>query len=454
MNPTPPRTPEAMPARCERCGGTFGFVPAGSRVRCPYCHHEQNLSPELEAELRRYGGAVARELSRADDAYARAASWQQWSEQGQRAIPRLKLVIPLLSVISLCVAAAFPISQALGIPPNQASVVLTPLLVLPSFLMFGYVIYAYSGARGAAKRTAIGGITVACPNCGASGEMTPGAAGQVCAYCGALLMASAPVMRHGIDAAELAHRRARLEEFRHERLGMATLSRYDMSAYVPYIAGGSLLLPLGGATIGFSVAMLAGTEPYDPAIFVMWAMFLGLVFTLGGVLVYRRNRLAAFRSVLSDLGHQFPAHALASPADVVEWLNRYWPERYDVAHLRQGHFFVASALQVFGYPVLLHADFTSGQHHEPRLHLLLSAQRVAAVALHPDARRYIHAALQHCRQLGFSVAESEAGLFAMADAETVSTVRRFPASLHQVATVISTMARAAQASGAAPGVMV
>jgi hypothetical protein len=197
--------------------------------------------------------------------------------------------------------------------------------------------------------------------------------------------------------------------------------------------------------------MLAGTEPFSPAIFVMWALFLGIVFTLGGVFVYRRSRLAAFRSAISDLGYQFTARQLASAMEVVEWLNRHWPASYQVAHLRQGHFFVAASFDVLGYPVLLNADFTAGQHYRPRLHLLLSAQHPQASSVGAEARRHVNAALDRCRQLGFTVSEGEAGLLAVADPETLAVVSRSPASLHQVATVLTAMARAAQASGSIPG---
>jgi DNA-directed RNA polymerase subunit RPC12/RpoP len=451
MNQGPPRVPEGLSARCARCGGTFGFVPTGPSVRCPYCGHEQRLSRELDAELRRYGGAVAHELSRADQAYERAASWQHWSEQSSRAVPRLKVVIPLLSGITLCVSVAFPLSQALGIPPDQVGVVLTPLLIVPSFFMFGYIIYLYSGARGRAQRAVAGSVAVACPNCGGSGEIVPGAPGQVCGYCGALLIASAPVMQHGLSAAELAHRRARLEEFRHERTGMANLSRYDMSPYILYIVGGSFLFPLGAGTIAFSAGMLSGTEPYSPAIFIMWAMFLGLLFTLAGMFLYRRSRIAGYRSAISDLGHQFATRALADAAEVVDWLNRYWPARYELENLRHGHFFVAARFEIAGYPALLNADFTQGQHHKPRLHLLLSAHLPATANPSADSLRQAHAALARCRQLGFNVTANEAGLHAVADPETLEIARNFPASLHQVATVFTTMARGAQASGAVPG---
>jgi hypothetical protein len=46
---------------------------------------------------------------------------------------------------------------------------------------------------------------------------------------------------------------------------------------------------------------------------------------------------------------------------------------------------------------------------------------------------------------------NEAGLLAVANPETLAVVRASPASLHQVATVLTTMARGAQASGAVPG---
>jgi hypothetical protein len=55
-----------------------------------------------------------------------------------------------------------------------------------------------------------------------------------------------------------------------------------------------------------------------------------------------------------------------------------------------------------------------------------------------------------CRSLGFQVTPSEAGLLAVADEETVAIVRKNPDALHELATVLGSLANAARAVGAMP----
>jgi hypothetical protein len=295
-----------------------------------------------------------------------------------------------------------------------------------------------------------GNVAVACPTCGARGELVAGAPSQVCGYCRAALVASPLVMEHGLDAAELAHRRARLEEFRQERLGMAGLSRYDMTAYVPFIVGGSLLLPAGGGALAFSIEMLNGNEPYSPAIFLLWAITLAIVAVLAGILFYRRSRRERYERALADLGRQFSLHRVEDAQGLADWLNRHWPAKYDVASLGHGQDLVAASIDALGYPALLNAELSSTEHRAARLHLLLSAHQRPGQTVHAQARAYVQQAFARCRDLGFEVTPSEAGLLAIADEETVRVVRKNPDALHEVAAVLGTLAHAARAAGAVP----
>jgi hypothetical protein len=88
-------------------------------------------------DLQRYAGNVGRELARANDAYHRAAAWEQWAGQSERAVPRIKLVIPLTCGLTLLAAVAIPILQELGVPPSQVGPAVTPFLILPAFLLMG-----------------------------------------------------------------------------------------------------------------------------------------------------------------------------------------------------------------------------------------------------------------------------------------------------------------------------
>jgi DNA-directed RNA polymerase subunit RPC12/RpoP len=442
--------PEAVSIRCGRCGGTFGYLPYPGNPRCPYCAFEQPVSAELLADLHRYAGSVGRELEGANEAYQRAAAWEQWTGQGQRSAPNLKLIIPITSAFTLLVAVAIPITQQLGIPPQQVSVVVTPLLTLPALFLMGYVLWSYSGGGVAAKRATAGNVAVACPNCGARAELIAGVPSQVCAYCRAALVASALVMEQGVDAAELAHRRARIEEFRQERLGMVAIYRNDMTAYVPFIVGGSLLLPAGGGAFAFSVAMLTGEEPYSPAIFVLWGMVLAIVGGLAFVVLRRRSRSRRYRNVLADLGRQFPLHVLEDAEGLADWLNRHWPSKYEVTWLTKGPYFVAASIDARGYPALLNADFTGGEGRATRLHVLLAAHQRAGHVPHADAHTFVQRTFAFCRQLGFEITPGEAGLFATADAETLRIVGRNPEALHELAPLLGALANAARAAGAVP----
>jgi DNA-directed RNA polymerase subunit RPC12/RpoP/cbb3-type cytochrome oxidase subunit 3 len=442
--------PEAVSIRCDRCGGTFGFVPHPGNARCPYCAFDQPVSAELLHNLQRYAGSVGQKLHQANEAYQRAATWEQWAEQSRRSVPRLKLVIPIASGVSLLGAVALPVAQSLGVPPAEVAPLVGPLVTLPTLFLMGYIFWAYVGPGVARKHAAAGHVAVACSNCGAKMELVVGAPSQVCGYCRAALVASPVVMGRGIDAAELSHRRARLEEFRQERLGMVGLYRYDMTAYLPFIIGGSFLVPLGGSALALTGEMQNGSEPYTPAIFLLWMMVVGLVAWLVGIFLLRRSRKERYQRALQDLGRQFPLERIDDALGLADWLNRHWPVKYEVTLLRSGHDLVAASIDAFGYPALLNAEFGSAQDREPRLHVLLAAHQPAGHVLHPDAATYVQGAFARCRELGFEITPSEAGLLAIADDDTVRIVRKNPEALHEVAMVLGTLAHAARAAGALP----
>jgi hypothetical protein len=358
-------------------------------------------------------------------------------------------VVPLVSGITFLGALAFPASQALGIPPAVVSAFATPLIVLAPIALMVFVVVqgARSGAN--ARRAVAGEVAVACPNCGAPGRIVAGAPAQVCGYCRETLVASVPVMQHGLDVAALAHRRARLEELRQERAGMASIAAYDMSAYVPYFALGPLLLMTGGAALGFSYQMLAGSEPYSPAIFVLWGMFLALLFGGLGFVLFRRSRLAALRQATDDLARQFSGMRIEGLRGAADWLDRYWPERYQGTQSYPGFFFTGATLDAFGYPALLVCDVTTGAGRSPKLHVLVAAVRSS----HPPSAapsRAAGVALARARELGFTVTFTDAGLLGEANTETRELVAKTPPALHAVAPVVTAMVRAAHALGAEP----
>ncbi|HEY3496273.1 MAG TPA: hypothetical protein VGK73_16350, partial [Polyangiaceae bacterium] len=131
--------PEAVSIRCARCGGVFGFLPYPGNARCPYCALDQPVSAEFLAELQRYAGNVGREIAHADAAYQRAATWQEWAEQSDRAIPRLKLVLPIAGGLTLLGAAGIPVALELGLSRDAVAAVGVPLTLIPAVLLMGYI---------------------------------------------------------------------------------------------------------------------------------------------------------------------------------------------------------------------------------------------------------------------------------------------------------------------------
>jgi hypothetical protein len=251
-------------------------------------------------------------------------------------------------------------------------------------------------------------------------------------------------MDRGIDAAELAYRQARLEEFRQERLGIAGLARYDMSAYVPVFALCPLALISGGNAIGFTLEMRTGKTEYEPAVLGLWGMFFAVLLTALGIWWHRSSRRAAYRSARSDLGQQFPLQPIDDVQGLAAWLNQHWPAPYPTRNLTRDVHSVAASLDVFGYPALLNASFASAKYGGPRLHLLLAASRPRGALLNS------HAAVARCSELGFDVSFSDAGLLAVASPETVRAVRKNPSALHLAAVVFSDLAKAAHAAGSTP----
>lgn len=406
---------------------------------------------ELVANLQRYAQAVGGELERANQAYQRAASFQRWAEDSDRAIPRLKVVVPVTSGFTLLVALGMPLAMEFGVSREVVGEVAAPLLMLPGCFLFACILWLYAGSGPAARRARAGHVTVACPNCGARGELIAGQPAQLCGYCGTALVASAPSMAQGIDAAELAYRRARLEEFRQERLGIAGLARYDMSPYIGYFVFGPLLLMCGGSSIAFTIEILTGRAEYEPAFAGLWGMFLVVLVAALGMSAYSRSRRAAYRRARSDLGAQFPLKPIDDVQGLVSWLNQHWPAPYPTTNLSSDPLhFVAASLEVYGYPALLNARLTSANHREPRLHLLLATSRPRSATLSSDAARAVDAALARCRELGFTVSSSDAGLLAVASPETARAVRKNPSALHVVAVAFTDLAKAAYAAGALP----
>ncbi len=439
--------------RCQSCGAAFALLQLTPFVQCPHCHQHQQLPPALLAELQRYQQHVAQHQAVAQQHYQHAEAWQRWTT-GKASNPKKNFFMAygLLLGPAIVLSALAAIVNSMGLLPEFFR---GPGL---SFTLMGltyggvgvYLVWYFSGGR--AKRrestTRTENVAVACPNCGALGMLTPGEAVDTCNFCRAALVPSQTTMLRAVDAAELHARKAQMERYRLERKGMANVQGYNVSNLLPFILAGSFLLPLGGSAVMISIQMLRGAEPYNPAIFLLWVLTFALAGGLFGFHHLRKQKRAAFTEALGHVLHQFPGCLHDRVDVVVSWLNQFWSARYQTQFLMTGPYAMLAWVNARGFPAFLYVDPVSGgQHHSPKLHLLLAAW--------PRPSRQVDQASANAHrarlaQIGFEVSETEAGLMAIADRETQKRAARRPATLHELTPAVFTLTLLAEARGLEP----
>lgn len=427
-----------------------------SAVRCPYCQHRQALSSQTYQELRAYGAEMERRLGMANQELQRADAWARWHGSGRTPGKSLAVALGLMMGVPMLLAGGAYVAHALGLFESGGGPVLSFVIMGASYGgVVIYLVWYYASRRGgASRRTQVGVSRVACPNCGAPNEMRAGKTVETCGHCGAALTPTKTVMMEGLTAAQQHIRRSSLERYRAERKGMAQVLGTSAANFLPFIIIGSFFPMIVLTTIVFSWQMfVTGEEPFDPLIFVFWAMSAALVGGLIGFVMYRRAKKAAWRQGLGDIARQFHGNVTNDLTQMVGWLNRYWAAPYPILWLWKGVYFGAASLDVHGYPTLVDVEPHGYQNSYPaRVHVVLAAwvPGLSEGGSPPPLQGRALELRDWLSRSGFDVEPTPGGLLARARPEVISRLRSDPSRAHELAPIIASLAEIAEQIGARP----
>jgi hypothetical protein len=455
--------PSALTLRCDNCKASIEISGLGPRVRCAYCGNVQDVDPQLLARLDGYHGAVDEQLSEVAREREHAAAWDRTQAQMSG---RRRWLAPLLGflliggpVILVSLGSAFLLSRGI-IAQDRVQYVSFAAMGASMLGILAYFGWYYAFSKKKKSRRAAPAVTrVTCPSCGASSSMLAGQVLETCAHCGAALMPGEEVIERAVSSAREQARQARLERYRAERQGMATVQGAGISGTtLTFVVGGSLALPLVIGTVAFTAGMLAGSEPYSPGIFLLWAMCLAVVGAVAGFLWFQKRRRRRIRSGLEALVRAYQGRILSGLHGTVSWLNEHWAGPIEALDLTKGGYNDSAGLVVAGRHALVDLDpIAPSQHHRPRALLLVAcdipgtgAGQGMTLQLPPAARGLI----QRIGDAGFTLEMQEGGLLARGDrlltravATTDGTVEAFASPLADMAA----LARALEAGSPGQG---
>jgi hypothetical protein len=242
-------------------------------------------------------------------------------------------------------------------------------------------------------------------------------------------------------------RRLRLARLAEER-SLATHVR-PATRSLDLILGASLLLPAAAGATWFTVEMVRGTEPYEPALAWLWlAIAAGLAVLVG--LRLRRHRLRReLQAALERACRPFEARSLPRHDDVVEWLGGVWAAASAHEDLYEGTGHVAIAGRLRGYPVLIDVEPEGYADGEVEIPPRVLVHVAALVGSEPPAWWHEQQAALDAAGLAITLVP-QAGLLARARPEWCARMRREPARLLELGGVVERMVALAEASGAAP----
>jgi hypothetical protein len=362
--------------------------------------------------------------------------------------------IVLFMGLPMAVAFLFMVLIKQGILSNRDSPLVSVAVMVTAALGLGvYCVWYYRGSR-RKREVSIGPAKVTCPQCGAENELEPGQVLETCRYCSSVLVPSARAMDETLDAARKAARSARMERFRLEREGIAMVMRQSAGGYVAYYVLGSFALMLVPATAIFTFQMAVGKEPYHPAIFILWALSMGLMAVMVGLASWRRRRKAMWKSALDSIALKHGGRSFRGAGDLVQWLNTYWPGPYDIVDIMAGLYAGGAVFSLQGFPALLFVDpVAASDRHRAKVHLFIAAfvPGVSDADDMPEGPgRTPETFAAWFNREGYGVTVQQAGLLARADEDLVRMLRRDPEETFRLEAVFLKMVELAQALGARP----
>ena len=420
--------------RCERCGAEFASWPNSERARCSSCQHEQAVSQALRQDLARYGEHVAGEQARTREAQREAVNWEHWADQYSPSKSR-GWIIPLLVatvVPGIAIVVAFAAHQLAWIGAAAAEVVGGILACLSSVGALAYVVVYFAKQRRAPGETVVPQLRVACPICGAPGELAVGQPARGCRFCRGAVLASAPVRESGRAAASAQRRHATFEKNREMRRAVRNLAAYgvDGNAFGAYALGAIWLVFLAVLVI-FSYLVGVGSERDDQnALPYLWAFAAVASLIAAGIVVYQRRQAQRRRAAVEGVALQMRGFVTRGLDATLDWLDSYWPGDYDPAFLA-GTERVQIETTFSGCPLLVVWKRSNAEDDESLLHVLFGFEVRAGAEL-PTSLADLPSGNWACgvfRHLRFAPQLSDCGLLLRADSELVNALDHSPEAL-------------------------
>jgi hypothetical protein len=262
---------------------------------------------------------------------------------------------------------------------------------------------------------------------------------------------SPPEIERAVRELDRERRHTRLATLAAERSAIAGMP--SAMGHLDLVIGGSLLLPLSGASLVLSIRMLAGLDAYERTIWLLWALSLGGAGALVALRRHKARRRLGFQRALDALGARMggSGRRLRGFADAVDWMNQFWAAPLDANGLHRGAINVALAATQRRYPVLVDVEpdgySTEDGTIDGRVFVYVAALAPRGLPATPEVAELTAAV----RRAGFEAELfSNAGLLARATAPTLQILRREPQRLAQLGPLIDALVEMAEACRAAP----
>ena len=227
----------------------------------------------------------------------------------------------------------------------------------------------------------------------------------------------------------------------------STIGSTDM--VIAAAIAGPVLLAAGW----LSVDMARGIEPYDWRIWLLWPVPVAAAGVVALLRRRRRRRRRAIEQGLARLAGYLNGRLLASPADTVDWLNRYWAAPSEPGEYYAGPLHSGTSGRALGYPVMVDVE-PDGLSDETVTYPPRIVVYLAALLTHqPTTLRSDRACQLRARinDAGFTVhIDRDAGLVARATPPTVRGLRPHLTELGNLGPLIGDLAALAEAEGIAP----
>lgn len=433
---------EARILRCDHCGGAVPLKVLAATAICPFCGQEVGVPDRIRSRLAGYAMTLFSAFQTAQTE-RRAAAAPHMNPAFLANLSRLALAMSALPLIVALLAAG------LGGGPVVVGIVVVGALVF-SFVAFGYL--QRPGSHPVRPLVAPDVAAVVCSSCGATQVFVAGGVTSACRSCRAALLPTPAVMAKVQGAVAGMVFRERMERWRTERAGWASLlhnSRVFTSTHVLVV--GALLSALFLLLPGFALVRLGKKEIWSTLGLLLIGVLAALATAYGFT---RRQRLSrawsgAIRALVTD--HR------GAPVVASTWLDARWAGPVTDEILYGDWAYYALEFHVGGYEALLVTNTETVKGQQPRIMVLLAAWIPGvsdeADAL-PSSSRLQAPSVDVLRakiaSYGFDVDLEAAGIVASARPDRVDLLGAHPERAVELAQVVRSVAQLALALRAQP----